>query len=311
MNRRELLAAATAVLAGTTTPDPLARLLDGLGAPDVPRQVGRSEVEAVRQAATVCTTMDLRYGGEVAAHVSGGALRWAVSLLDASMRADTRVELCEAVGALADRTAWTYFDSGRTRCAHRLSALALRTADKGADPDLRAHVLLNMAAQVGDALPGEAVHLVEVALSDRRVCGLERANLHASLAGHLARTGARGDALRHITLAEKLAERDSDRPAWAHFLTTEHMDSIITLALMSAGEDGEAIRRFEDLIPRMGADRLRGKAGRMIDLAALYAKTDRLDEAGDLVDRAEAVLSDVRSTRATDRLTALRRRTTA
>ncbi|MEU5690882.1 helix-turn-helix transcriptional regulator [Actinosynnema sp. NPDC020468] len=33
VNRRELLAAAAAVLAGTTTPDPLVRLLGGLSAP--------------------------------------------------------------------------------------------------------------------------------------------------------------------------------------------------------------------------------------------------------------------------------------
>ncbi|MFI9008862.1 helix-turn-helix domain-containing protein [Actinosynnema sp. NPDC053489] len=311
VNRRELLAAAAAVLAGTATPDPLVRLLDGLGASGVPGRVGRSEVEAVQQATTVYTTMDLRYGGEVAADVSSGALRWAVSLLDAPMRADTRVELCEAVGALADRTAWTHFDSGRTYSARRLSTLALRTADEGTDPDLRAHVLLNMAAQVGDALPDEAVRLVESALSDQRVCGLERANLHAGLAGHLAKTGGHDDALHHITQAEKLAERGGDRPEWAGFLTTEHLDSIITLALASAGEDDEAIRRFEDLILRMGADRLRGKAGRMIDLAGLYAKTGRLDEAWDLADQAGAALSDVRSTRATDRLATLRRSITA
>ncbi|MBB5958931.1 hypothetical protein FHS29_005540 [Saccharothrix tamanrassetensis] len=82
---------------------------------------------------------------------------------------------------------------------------------------------------------------------------------------------------------------------------------VIPLALASAGGDDEAICRFEDLIPRMGAERLRGKAGRMTDLAGLYSKTGRLNEARDLVDQADTALGDVRSTRVTDRLATLRR----
>lgn len=114
-------------------------------------------------------------------------------------------------------------------------------------------------------------------------------------------------ALRNVRRAEKLAERGGDRPEWAGFLTAEHLASITTLALMSAGEDDEAIRRLEVLLPRMGADRLRGKAGRMIDLAALYSKVGRVDEARGLVDQVDVALSDVRSTRVTDRLARLRR----
>ncbi|MEV0682209.1 helix-turn-helix transcriptional regulator [Actinosynnema sp. NPDC050436] len=308
VNRRELLAAAAAVLAGANTPEPLTRLLDGLTSAEAPGRVGRSEVEAVRHATSVYTTMDLRYGGAVAADVSSGALRWAVGLLDAPMRDDTRVALSAAVGALADRAAWTHFDSGRTYAARRLSTLALRTADAGSDPDLRAHVVLNMAAQVGDALPTDAVNLVESALSDSRVCGMERANLHAGLAGHLAKTGDTRQALRHVAEAETLAGRGGETPLWLSFLTAEHLDSIITQALAAAEENHEAIRRFENLLPRMDPTRLRGRAGRMIDLADLYARTDRLDEAQTLADRADEALSDVRSTRVTAQLAALRQR---
>ncbi|MCE7000025.1 helix-turn-helix domain-containing protein [Saccharothrix sp. S26] len=311
VNRRELLAAAAAVLAGANTPEPLARLLDGLTSAEAPGTVGRSEVEAVQHATSVYTTMDLRFGGAVAADVSSGALRWAVTLLDAPMRDDTRIALSAAVGALADRTAWTHFDSGRTYSARRLSTLALRTANAGADPDLRAHVVLNMAAQVGDDHPNDAAALVRSAVSDTRVCGLERANLHAGLAGHLAKTGDKHGAIKHIVKAEALAERGGETPQWLRFLTPESLDSIITQALAAAGEHGEAIRRFENLLPRMGPDRLRGRAGRMIDLADLYARTGRVDEAQALAAEAEAALSDVRSARATASLLTLRQRVTA
>ncbi|GAA3053672.1 Helix-turn-helix domain-containing protein [Actinokineospora globicatena] len=306
VNRRELLAAAAAVLAGTSATDPLARLLDGVTTADQPNQVGWSEVTAVQQATAVYTTMDLRFGGAVAADLSTGALRWAVSLLDARMHEDTRVALCGAVGALADRTAWTHFDAGRTYSARQLSTLALRTADAGADADLRAHVLLNIAAQIGEALPSEAVDLVNGALADRRVCTLERANLHAGLAKHLARSGDLGQALQHIREAETLASRGGEVPEWAGFLTKDHINSIITQALAAAGEHHEAIRRFEDLLPRMGTDRLRGRAGRMIDLAEVYAATGERERARDLASQATTALRDVRSTRVTAQLASLR-----
>ncbi|MBM7774129.1 tetratricopeptide (TPR) repeat protein [Actinokineospora baliensis] len=305
VNRRELLAAAAAVLAGGHAPAPLVRLLDGLTTTDHPGQVGRSEVEAVQQATATYTTMDLRFGGAVAADLSTGALRWAVNLLDAPMRDDTRVALSAAVGALADRTAWIHFDAGRTYSARQLSTLALRTADEGADPDLRAHVLLNIAAQVGEALPAEAVGLVGAALSDRRVCTLERANLHAGLAGHLARSGEKDQALHHIREAETLAARGGNTPEWAGFLTQDHLNSIITQALAAAGEHAEAIQRFEDLLPRIGTDRLRGRAGRMIDLAEVYAATGELEQATSLARKASEALTDVRSTRITARLAQL------
>ncbi|MEV0680969.1 hypothetical protein AB0I60_31080 [Actinosynnema sp. NPDC050436] len=311
MNRRELLAAAAAVFAGSDLPEPLTRLLDGLASSDAPGRVGRSEVEAVRHATVVYTAMDLRFGGGVAADVSSGALRWAVGLLDAPMRDRTRIALSAAVGALADRAAWTHFDAGRGYSARRLSTLALRTSDAAADPDLRAHVVLNMAAQVGDDHPRDAAALVESALADKRVCGPERANLHGVLGRHLANSGDKRRALRHVAVAEALAARGGETPGWLGFVTDAHLDSIITRSLAAAGEDREAVRRLEGLLPRLGAERARGRAGRMIDLGDLYARTGRLDEAGALADRAGAVLADVRSARSAASLHALRRRVSA
>lgn len=308
VNRRELLAAVAAVTTGAaTTVEPLARLLDGLSVPELPRQVGPSEVAAVEQATSVYTSMDLRYGGAVAADMSSSALRWAVGLLDASMRNDTRAALSTAVGALADRTAWTHHDAGRGYQARRLSTLALRTADEGNDRTLRAHVILNTASQVGEAEPAEAARIVGSALSDDRVCTLERANLHAVAARHLANAGDTREALRHISLAEELANRGGDAPQWATFLTTDHLDKLITEALTTAGEHREATQRFEAILPRFGTDRLRGKTGMMISLATLYAQRGQVDAARSLAGQADTALKDVRSPRTTGKLATLRR----
>jgi tetratricopeptide (TPR) repeat protein len=137
------------------------------------------------------------------------------------------------------------------------------------------------------------------------VCSLERANLHAGLAGHLAKSGEKEQALRHIREAEALASRGGDIPEWAGFLTQDHLNSIITQALAAIGEQAEAIRRFEDLLPRIGTDRLRGRAGRMIDLAEVYAATGELERASSLAQQASEALTDVRSTRMTARLALL------
>ncbi len=291
--------------------DPAARLLDGLSTTGHTGQVGRTELEAVQQTTAVYTAMDLKFGGVVTADLSRSALNWAVGLLDAPMRDDTRAALHSAVGALADRTAWTHLDAGKTHSARKLSTLALKTADSGADPDIRAHVLLNIATQVGETFPRGAVNLVGSALSDRRVCSLERANLHAAMGRHLAKSGDRQQALHHIRKAEALAATGGETPEWAGFLTQNHLNSIIAQSLATAGEHTEAIRRFEDLLPRIGDDRRRGRAGRMIDLAELYATTGDLDRAKFLTQRAGGALREVGSARTTARLAALRSRVEA
>lgn len=307
VNRRELLAAVAAMAAGATAPEPLSRLLDGLVSPDAPTQVGASEVNAVLQATNAYTAIDLRLGGAAAADVSTGALRWAVSLLDASMTESTRTALSSAVAALADRTAWTHYDAGRKYSARRLAELALRTANEGGDRDLRAHVLIDTASQIGKEQPAEAAKIVGVALSDKRVCTLEQANLHAVCARHLANAGDGTEARRHIHIAEQLAARGGDAPAWATFLTAAHVDKLITESLSAAGERQEAIRRFEAILPQFGPDRARAKAGLVISLGTLYAEEGRLDEARGLADQADVALADVRSGRAASSLQDLRR----
>ncbi|MEV6908057.1 helix-turn-helix transcriptional regulator [Amycolatopsis sp. NPDC051071] len=307
VNRRELLAAVAAMAAGAAAPEPLSRLLDGLVSPDVPSKVGTSEVEAVLQATNAYTAIDLRLGGAAAADVSTGALKWAVSLLDASMTDTTRTALSSAVAALADRTAWTHYDAGRKYSARRLAELALATADAGNDRDLRAHVLIDTASQIGKDAPAEAAKIVSVALSDTRVCTLEQANLHAVCARHLANAGETSQARRHIHLAEQLSARGGDAPVWATFLTLAHVDKLITESLSAAGERKEAIRRFEAILPQFGSDRARAKAGIVISLGTLYAHEGRLEQARDLADQAAAALADVRSGRAAGSLQDLRR----
>ncbi|WP_432704998.1 hypothetical protein [Actinokineospora globicatena] len=65
------------------------------------------------------------------------------------------------------------------------------------------------------------------------------------------------------------------------------------------------MRRFEDLLPRFGTDRLRGRAGPMIDLAEVYAATGDLDQATSLARQVSEAFADVRSSRITGQLAQL------
>jgi hypothetical protein len=295
------------VLAGVPAGEPLARLVEGVAAPDIPSRVGMAEVAAVQDATRLYTAMDLQYGGAVAADVARGALRWSVGLLDASMSGKTKAALSAAVGALADRTAWAHHDAGRSVSAWRLSAVALRAAGEGDDPTLRAPVLLNTASQVGDKHPAEATTILDEALSDSRVCTAEQANLHAVYAKHLSQSGNLGEARHHISLAESFAAREGEVPQWASFLTPAHLDCVITHALKAAGESREACERFERVLPLYGIDRLRGRVDLMITLAGMYAELDRVEEARDLAGRADAAITEVRSVRTASSLANLKR----
>jgi hypothetical protein len=51
------------------------------------------------------------------------------------------------VGGLAARCAWTAFDTGSHEAARSLFRLALYAAGRAGDPDLRAHILADVAAQ--------------------------------------------------------------------------------------------------------------------------------------------------------------------
>jgi tetratricopeptide (TPR) repeat protein len=306
VNRRELLAALAAMTAGATVPEPLSRLMDGLSSPKVLSRVGMSEVAAVRHATNVFTAMDQKFGGAVAAEPAMGALRWSVNLLDAAMTDDTRKALSSAVGALADRTAWAHYDMGSTYTAHRLLTLALRSADNGNDPDLRAHVMIDTASQIGKDEPAEAAEILDAALADNRVCGLEQANLNAVRARHLANSGDVAKALDHVQAAERLTERGGEVPQWATFLTVPHLEKLTTEALVAMGEKREAVKRFEVVLPRFGADRARAAAGVKISLAKLYVEAGRVDEARVLTGQAESDLTDVRSGKTARSLAELR-----
>lgn len=261
MKRRSVLGIIAAASVGSAALEPLARLLDGPGGKDL-AGVGIAEVQAVEAAADLYTRMDLAHGGSMAAAMARGSLGWAIELLDRPMTTPIRERLSSAIGLLADRLGWAIYDAGDTTKAAKVLTLALDTSARGADRDLRAHVMLDLSTVVTDSgRPSEGVEILRLALGDERISSAERANLHAVAARHCAAAHDRPAGLRHIDLAEEALTRPqpASSPEWARRITVSpgHHDSALGLALFALEEDTRARERLTSAVARLDTGRTR------------------------------------------------------
>ena len=273
VHRRTFLAGVAAASVGAAAPEPLARLLDGLGT-DLPRRVGMSDVEAVEAAADAYMGFDLARSGELAATIARSSLRWSTQLLTREMTEPTRERLCSAVALLADRLGWSIFDSGVGGHAGRMLTFALNHAAHGTDRNLRAHIMLDLSTVVTDAgRPGDGVDIVRAALGDERISAAERANLHAVCARHCASAGQQDSGLRHVALAEETLHHNDTAigPGWARQITygPGHHDSALGLALFALGDTDGARRRLTAALAALDSGRTRTGLRCRIRLAAL------------------------------------------
>jgi hypothetical protein len=251
MLRRSLLGAIAAASMGAATGGAIGRLLDALEGIEesVPTYVGLAEVEAVETAADLYTRMDLARGAGMASTMATSSLRWATRLLHSNMTPSVRERLCSAVGLLADRLGWSLYDAGHHAKASELLSFALDTAAKGADRDLRAHIMLDLSTVVTDSGdPRDGVEILRLALGDERISSAERANLHAVCARHCGTAGDWQAGLRHVGLAEEALGRAeyADAPEWARRITVSkgHHDSALGLALFALGDERRARDRL-------------------------------------------------------------------
>lgn len=302
VRRRNILGLVAAASVGAAATEPLTHLLEAAPAAELPTRVGVPEVAAVEQIADFATAQDLQYGGGLAADIARGPLRWATGLLGRTMSAGTADRLRAAVGSLADRVGWSYYDIGRHQAATDLFTLALDTAAPGADRNLRAHILLNLSTLSFDVGHGpDAVEILRLGLGDERISAAERANLHAVCARHCGGLGERQAGLRHLGLAqEALARADHGEAAqWARRVTAEpgHFDSALGLAAFALGEQQEAISRFTAAIDALGPGRHRTVLRCRTRLAVLYLGAGATSDGEAQARQALADAATVRSTR--------------
>lgn len=247
MRRLAFNASVGAVAVGGQLGEPYGRVIDATGRPLVPTVPGETDVAQLERLTGTITTLDLQYGGRLVSQLAKNQLRWVATMVDsASVDRDPGRPLYAVVAALAARAAWSAFDTAAHEAARSLFRLALHTAVRAGDADLRAHVLADVAAQHNhlgyyeDAL--EVVRLVE---GDERVAPPVRMVLHGVKARACASAGDRDSCLRQVELAEEAFTRaDPEAPGWVATLRHPgHLDATTGHAMVQvarqSGREGD------------------------------------------------------------------------
>ncbi|MPZ26498.1 MAG: helix-turn-helix domain-containing protein [Micromonosporaceae bacterium] len=180
MRRQAFNAAIGAIAIGGHLGEPTGRLIDSTGRPVTPTPPELVDVDQLVQVTDLLTGLDLRHGGGLVSQLCKALLRWAVVMLDAAGMTDPApVRLSAAVSALAARAGWAAFDTAAHEAARSLFRLALYTAARAGDPDLRAHVLADVAAQHNQlGYHFDALEIIRLAEGDERVAPGVRMVLH-------------------------------------------------------------------------------------------------------------------------------------
>jgi transcriptional regulator with XRE-family HTH domain len=281
-----------------------------------PRHVGEVDITHVAHAAALVRNLDLRFGGILAGHLGQRLLRWALPLRTAGMSDANRTRLHTALAALACATAWAAFDAHRHDTARHLWTLALESAVTADEPDLRAHILTDIAAGHNHHQhPTDALHLIRLADGDERTHPAIRTILHGVRA-HAYATLAQPDRCNeHLTHAEDLAAtvHPDDVPAWLGGWQPAHTQAVTAHALatlaVATGDRthlSDATDRLTRAVDQLSTThRTRALALTQTRLAALLLHTGDTDRADHWLAQARTRAADLRSARLNHHLATL------
>jgi hypothetical protein len=168
--RRTLRARVAAIAAGGDLGDRAAALLDKTGRLLTPDVIEETDVAQLEHVAAHAASLDMRYGGGVADQLARAQLRWAVGMLDSPVSEPVEPRLRAAVGALAQRAGWAAFDADSHDVARSLFTVALQAATDANEPNLRAHIIADFAAQANFlGYPDDCLYIVRHAEVDERI----------------------------------------------------------------------------------------------------------------------------------------------
>jgi transcriptional regulator with XRE-family HTH domain len=273
----------------------------------IPQQVTTSDVAHLEQAASTLRGLDLRHGGELTVQMAGQLLRWAAGLRAASMTAPVRHRWHTAVATLAMWGAWSAHDACQRPAARALAILALDAAACADEPDLRAHVLADIAAQHNHAgHPDDALRTLRLAGGDERTHPAIQTMLHGVRARAHAALGEPDRCHREIRLVEDAAAVvDPDAvPGWLGGWQPAHVEALCGHAhadLARATGDPSHLDRAHQALTTAAAHltpvRPRAAALCLTHLARTHHKCGDPDQATTLADQARHLATDLRSTR--------------
>jgi hypothetical protein len=290
MRRQAYNAAIGAIAVGGHLGEPVSRLIDSTGRPVTPTPPEDGDVAQLEQMVAVLTALDLRHGGGLISQASKALLRWAVPMLDAGhVSPKVQRRLAAAVGALAARAGWAAFDVAAHEAGRSLFRLALYTAARAGDPDLRAHILVDVAAQHSyTGYPEDGLEIIRMVEGDERVSPGVRMVVHGVKARAYAATGAADGCRRQIGLAEEAFElADEAVTGWVGSLrhpgllyaVTGHAVAELAVRDGSQADARDAQRRLARAIDALDpTTHARSRALCTIKLALLYLWSGELEQ---------------------------------
>ena len=249
------------------------------------RQVGRADIDAIRDLTLSYREMDNRLGGGKLRAVIVSYLDDHVSrlLTGGRYREETGRQLAAACGELSQLAGWVAYDSDEHGVAQRYLTQALAYARHADDPALAAEIL---AAQAHQALylsrPGEATDLARAAqaaaLRDGSATLLTEC-LVMEAHGHAARNDAHacGAALARAERTFDRATREDD-PAWLAYFDEAYLAARMAQCFRDLGEAGHAARYARRSLD-MDGRYVRGRAFNLSLLATAHAAQGEPEQA--------------------------------
>lgn len=318
MRRRAYNAAIGAITVGGQLGEPFTRLLDTTGRPVAPVPPAEDDLLQLSRLAELLTELDLQFGGGLSHQLTRTILRWAVPMLDTcDLDPELARQLHAIVGQLAARAAWSAFDVGAHEAARSLFRLALYAAVRADEPDLRAHVLADVAAQHNYlGYHRDCLEVVRLGEGDERVAPAVRAVLHTVKARGYAALGEVTAARLHVELAEEVFRQvRADAPGWVASLAeparlAANTGQALAVIAEHSGDDADRkqaqqrlLRAATELDPHRHA---RAIALATVGLAQLHIESGDYDNGRTWAQQALTHHQRVRSGRFLTALTALR-----
>jgi hypothetical protein len=299
------------------------RMLDRTGPPLVPDVVAEIDVAQLEQVAATATALDMRYGGGAADELARTQLRWAVKLLGSEAREQVGPRLQATVSALAQRAGWAAFDADRHDVARTLFTIGLYAAVDADDPDLRAHIIADFAAQANFlGYPRDCLYIARQAEVDERVGPEVRMVVAAVKARAYALQGDERSCQRQLGLAEQACAEAQTEPVdgWRGTVVTTthlHAGSGHALATLARRTSSPTIRKEAQTRLATAIDQLdpigqaRATALCLAQLTALHLEAGELDNGVDHGRRLLDSAGNIRSSRLGEHVAAVRKAASA
>ncbi|MFJ8503494.1 sporulation protein [Streptomyces avermitilis] len=311
VNRRDFLAGSGFAASAFTTPvtrwlvNPADDTADHTGG----RQVGRADLDELREAADDARRWDSRYGGGnwKANSVTECLDHRAAPLLRGSFSDAIGRELFSVTAELSRLAGWTAFDIGQHEAAQRHFIQALRLARAGGDVQLGCYVLTTMAMQtLMRGFASEAVDMTQGAFNRAEGHAAPRVLAFTKLIE--ARAHARENdpraACRALAASENLLdqarESSGDEPAWIDFYHHARLSADAAEVFRDLKNPKSALVFHRQAAAMPSGAFTRSVGMRLAIVATAHLQDRDLDRGLALGHRSVDVLARVQSSRALD-----------